>query len=658
MKKRFLLVLIFLISFYTLFGISGNLLDATEPIVYGQTLFKERIAKQTEDGREAVGLVLSGGSARAFAHIGVLELLEEQDIIVDFIISNSMGSIVGILYAAGLSPNQIRTVISELDVSQLFDFTFPLQGGVLDISRFISVVVNYLGKDLTIESLPIPIMIVSEDLVTKRQVHIMEGPLEQVFAAAFALPVYFSPVKYNDHFLVDGGITNLVPLETAYSYADNVIVSTTFYEGKNINLRNPLTTLNVSIDIGKRRAGVQELINHPEAIWIRCDVEEFSFMDFSAVKELAQIGYASALKELERLNKIEKRTLPYAILESRLAHEAKESKVRNAYNLYQRGPLLGFSQQLFFGLRSFNHEADRWYLRDDLVVGLVYQLRYKSLWFSLYGGAMALPFDPMSIYPAITARLSVQVLNPLIVEGDIVFTGDEALVPPKFYYRLGSQIRHKWKNPLISATVLLGLEEQLDIAYNLQEMLFNTSLNLRWDSKKVDKLAIDTELGWQLAGNWNRQFLHSRLDALIPLVSYLNLKVGYTGRYALDDKGTVPLYYGDGFKSSNKNLLSQGRLFLTENANNTLIISRIGIDWQPSYFKPTAAEALIFEDSVIGLFSDFLWNKKDEPKPEMVVGMKLGTTISFLGLNSMPVSVYVGYDTFSENIAWGFMFGR
>ncbi|MDD3823534.1 MAG: patatin-like phospholipase family protein, partial [Sphaerochaetaceae bacterium] len=182
---------------------TNDLMAAAVPISYGESLFRQRILAQTEGERDPVGLVLSGGSARAFAHIGVLQYLEEQGIVPDFIISNSMGSIVGILYAAGLSPDQILSIITEVDITQLFDLSIPLAGGVLDISRFLSLVASHLGESLRIEELPIPIMIVCEDLATKRQARIMEGDMLTGMGAAVALPVYFPPGEYNGHMLVD-----------------------------------------------------------------------------------------------------------------------------------------------------------------------------------------------------------------------------------------------------------------------------------------------------------------------------------------------------------------------------------------------------------------------------------------------------------------------
>ena len=102
------------------------------PIAYGEEQFKQRILARTGGKRDPIGLVLSGGSARAMAHIGVLRYLEEQGIVPDYIVSNSMGSIVGMLYSAGMSPDQIEDMIKRIDIGTTVDLTLPLRGGLLE----------------------------------------------------------------------------------------------------------------------------------------------------------------------------------------------------------------------------------------------------------------------------------------------------------------------------------------------------------------------------------------------------------------------------------------------------------------------------------------------------------------------------------------------
>ncbi|TAH57804.1 MAG: patatin, partial [Sphaerochaeta sp.] len=268
-----ILAIIFVLLFTI--GISAkDLMLADLPIWYGKERFVERIEERTGGIREPIGLVLSGGSARAFAHIGVLRYLEEIGIVPDFIVSNSMGSIVGLLYAAGLSPDQILTITSSTSLETLFDLALPLKGGLLDSSRFLERISSILGRDLRLEDLEIPIIVTAEDLVTKRQIQISEGDFYTVLVASFALPVYFPPVSYQGHRLIDGGITNLVPVGIAGEFTDSIILSTTFYENEELNLNNPVTILNVSFDISKRRRGIEEMKALEDSfIWIRNDVE-------------------------------------------------------------------------------------------------------------------------------------------------------------------------------------------------------------------------------------------------------------------------------------------------------------------------------------------------------------------------------------------------
>lgn len=637
---------------------SNDVLAATVPISYGDEAFRERILERTQGERDPIGLVLSGGSARAFAHIGVLRRLEELGIVPDFIISNSMGSMVGILYAAGLSPEQIYTVVSQLDISQLFDLSWPLAGGFLDTSRFSSLVSAILGKDVRLEEFPIPLMIVSEDLVTKRQVRLMEGDVLTVFEAAFALPVYFSPVEYRGHLLVDGGLTNLVPLDIAYEYTDTTIVSTTFYEGKDINLLNALSILNISFDLGKRREGVAALQKHPDTIWIRCDVEDFSFMDFGAIADLSERGYRSASLKDDELEILDARGTTEAIDAFRVEFSERNQQVLSDYRLYKRVEQHRLSQQLFLTLLPFSYADDPWYLRDDSIFGLMYHIRWKRLWFSVNGGMGWRSLSPMAIYPGIASRISFNPVAPLLFEADIVATSDENMVP-SLYHRLGARfVQHAFSDTLRTSWEVKW-EHQMDSNFTLDSMLVQAGLTFDWQHADASTPTVHGEGAWQLSGAWDRQFIHTKLSTVMPLPKDFRFHLGYTGRYALDGQGNVPLYLEDGFFTADQRLLEQGNpASTTFAAANHLIVGRFGVDWQPDWFKPTAGELLIFHDSALGLFGDLLWNDTTSIIPEISYGARFSTEISLLGLKSLPTSLYVGYDGPSNGLVWGFLFGR
>ncbi|MGI6467083.1 MAG: hypothetical protein ACOXZZ_05805 [Sphaerochaetaceae bacterium] len=188
--------------------------------------------------------------------------------------------------------------------------------------------------------------------------------------------------------------------------------------------------------------------------------------------------------------------------------------------------------------------------------------------------------------------------------------------------------------------------------------MVNAGIELQYQSNEIERLFVATEVAYQLAGIYNRHFLHTKVDTVIPLPADLNLKLGYTGRYALDFKGSIPIYFNDGFKTASKSLLMQGRSNSEDNLSNAMVIGRVGIDFEPSKFKPTAGELLIFEKSAVGLFSDLLFNQAKSFKPDFVAGVNLSTTISFLGLNSMPLNIFVGYDSPTNGVSWGFLLGK
>ncbi len=525
-NKRLTTLLIALFLTLSLFGAiefptqvensSNDVLSSTIPIMYGDHSFRERILERTQGERDPVALVLSGGSARAFAHIGVLKYIEEMGIVPDLIISNSMGSMVGILYAAGLSPDQIFSVISQLDISKLFDFTMPIAGGMLDTARFTSLVASYLGRDLRIEEFPIPIMVINEDLATKRQVRIMEGDLLVVLEAAFALPVYFSPVPYNGHLLIDGGVANIVPLAIAYDYTDTVIVSTTFYEGKGTNLRNPLTVLNTALDIGKRRQGVYDMESHSDAIWIRCNVEDFSFMDFKAIKEITARGYNSAAEQSGELKGITSGRLGERVVDVRRLFSQKEAQIIDNYRLFNEVKQWRLSHLLYIGLAPQAHQHGTLFLRDEVVFGLFYNLRWNNLSFALQGGGGWQSVFPMDVYPNFTTSLTYHPFPFLMLEGDYNIAFDRGAAPT-LHHRLALMGKATLLEEELRGMVEVSWEGQLKEVRVLEKLLLHSGISVEWRPSIYPDMVLKGEGAYQLGGHFDRHFLHTKLKGFFPL---------------------------------------------------------------------------------------------------------------------------------------------
>ncbi|MCR4675930.1 MAG: patatin-like phospholipase family protein [Sphaerochaetaceae bacterium] len=398
MKKVVITLLLVATTLSTLFAFDDSLYLSGVPVIYGEESFVRRIEENTQ-GREPVGLVLSGGSARALAHIGVLKYLEEKGIVPDFIVGNSMGSIVGLLYGYGMSPDQILSVLESVDIGTLFDLSLPINRGMINADRFKAFLKEVLGdKDLRVENTKIPVMVVCEDLVSKRMVCACEGDFYDVMLASFALPVYFSAVEYRDHLLVDGAVANAVPVNAAYEYTDNVIVSTTFYSNPYLNLRNGITALNTAFDIGKRRTGFAELSQHPEAVWIRCNVENYSFMQFSAGVEIAHRGYESCEAVREELEAIEGGNGPDGLYEFREAFQPSLEKAVKHFKIFNFSTEPGTSLFPVISGKTYGGDKDFSFTRKDTTLGT--GIRFTTGNFMVQatvGGAFSLDSDNLYV---------------------------------------------------------------------------------------------------------------------------------------------------------------------------------------------------------------------------------------------------------------------
>ena len=263
-----------------------------DPLKFGIVGFEKRIAAIKAQGREPVGLVLAGGSARAYAHIGVLAGLEELGIRPDFIVANSMGAVVGMLYSAGLSPALIAMIVETIPPEYYLNLVIPTKGGFINSDPFVAAAKHLVG-DIDLAETRIPIIVTAEDLVSRRQVELAAGDFSTVMATTFAIPAIFEPVTFNGYKLVDGGTTNLVPVEIAARYTTKLIVSSALY-AKTMDFANPITVLNRAFDIGKTRAGMAGLIKFDPFV-IRNHVEDISYMEFSAPSEIIARGRKSTL---------------------------------------------------------------------------------------------------------------------------------------------------------------------------------------------------------------------------------------------------------------------------------------------------------------------------------------------------------------------------
>lgn len=610
-----------------------DLLLADTPIFYGEDAFLARLEARTGGERAPVGLVLSGGSARAFAHIGVLRRLEEAGVVPDFIVANSMGSIIGLLYAAGLSPDQIYDLVSSTSIGALFDPTVPLSGGILDPSRFSDLLRLYLG-DLRLEDLPIPIIVACEDLVTKREILLAEGDFTTVMEAAYALPVFFPPVAYGDHMLIDGGITNLVPLGLAMDFSDTVIVSSTFYDATGLNLRNPLIVLNTSIDIGKRRAGVVDLLNNPGAIWIRCGVESYSFMAFDRLDELSAEGYRSADATADRFAGLASGGVDAGLEAARLGYDLAIADAGASWAPFERAPSRKLRLAVTPTIRSTAYPGDRYYLSDSLFGGASLGLRAGPMELSLDGGGEWAAYTDGALSPALAASGRLYVAPWLRLEGFLSarWTGGVDSGIPELYQRSGVTAARAWDGGRLELSSRL---ERDGIGVDDGTTLLSSGADLTLDGEGAIR-DFSFGFGHQLSGDWDEHYAYATAGMLVMPAPSLALRFGGLTRAALDPDGNAPLFLSDP--------LSVAVPSVVDGVGRVLLGTSISAGWEPERLAFSFAELIIMRRLSLALYGDAAWAGADSRPSSLVTGLRAGCELSLIGLKSARFLLDAGRD--------------
>jgi NTE family protein len=179
-----------------------------------------------------VHLVLGCGGARGMAHIGVIEMLEEEGYEIVEVIGCSMGAVIGGIYCAGYLEQYKQWLLglNKSSVFSLFDFTLTTQGFVKG-GRIFNKVQELIGEQ-NIEELKIPFSAVATDMLHKKEVYFRSGNLFRALRASIAIPGVFTPVVTEDSILADGGILNPLPLNLVTKKKDAIIVA--------VNLNGPI----------------------------------------------------------------------------------------------------------------------------------------------------------------------------------------------------------------------------------------------------------------------------------------------------------------------------------------------------------------------------------------------------------------------------------
>ncbi len=247
-----------------------------------------------------IGLALGSGGARGFAHLGVIIALRNAGIPIHMIAGSSMGALVASFYGAGIDLDRLYKLSTAFKRKYFLDFTVPKMGFIAGnkVKEFIRVFTH--GKN--IEELSIPIGIVATDLLSGEKVVFKDGPVAEAVRASISIPGIFVPVKYKGRILVDGGVSDRVPVSVVKEMGADIVIAVDVSRVKrNAEITSIYDVIMQSIDIMQA-----EIINNREIaanIMIRPPVESYSSRAFTNIDEIIQIGEEETTKHLEQIKR-------------------------------------------------------------------------------------------------------------------------------------------------------------------------------------------------------------------------------------------------------------------------------------------------------------------------------------------------------------------
>lgn len=293
-------------------------------------------AAEAEGSRPKIALVLSGGGARGAAHVGVIRQLEELHIPVDLVVGTSMGSIVGSLYAAGYTADEIEAILRRTDwLTVLSDspprdqlwfrrrqddrrFQVDLElgwhdGGValppgfiigLNTEAYLEELLLPVAPIQRFDALPIPFRCVATDELTGRAVALEDGSLATAVRASLSLPGIYAPVVVQGRTLIDGGVVDNLPIRLAQHLGADVVIAVDIAPRDDVALdrQSAMGVFNQSLRIlmqENRRASLEalrdrDLLIHPE-------VSSIGLMEFGRYAEAIELGHEAASAMQPRL---------------------------------------------------------------------------------------------------------------------------------------------------------------------------------------------------------------------------------------------------------------------------------------------------------------------------------------------------------------------
>ena len=291
------------------------------------------MAQQKSDtlSRPRVGVVLSGGGAKGFAHIGALKVIEESGLPIDYIAGTSMGSIIGGFYAIGYSPEMMTQLVKEQNwdavmsdaipqkyipvddkiLDRHYLATFPFRDRKIQMKSAIyeGEMINLLLARLTspvykirnYEELSVPFFCIGTDIENADAYEMTKGNLQRSIRASMSIPFYFSPVEVDGRLLIDGGLRNNFPVPNMRNKDVDIIIGVDVQ--RDFHKKEELNSMAIIMDQIVAMADVDAYTRAKEDvdIYIKPDLIKYGMMDFNSYDSIIALGEIAAREKLPQL---------------------------------------------------------------------------------------------------------------------------------------------------------------------------------------------------------------------------------------------------------------------------------------------------------------------------------------------------------------------
>ena len=251
---------------------------------------------------KTIGLALGGGSARGFAHIGVLQALDEAKVPISIVAGTSAGSLVGAFYAAGLSPWKMQEIALKVKDIDILDFSSGKQRGMI-AGVALKLMVNSYLNDMPIEKMPKRYAAVATDLATGDKVVVRRGDPGSAVLASCSIPGVFVPTRLEGRELVDGGLTSPIPVAVARQLGADIVIAVDVGGGPSSKPRVGLYEI-ILQSFAIMGRSLAELEGKEANVLIEPKLDGFDSSDFSVRKEMIEAGYLAGQKAMPAIKRL------------------------------------------------------------------------------------------------------------------------------------------------------------------------------------------------------------------------------------------------------------------------------------------------------------------------------------------------------------------